>query len=79
MFLCVDDLLVTGSCLKEITKFKASMKKEIEMTNLGKLSYFLGLEFLDTYKGITLHQMKYTKEVLSRFDMTECNYQQKGL
>lgn len=44
----VDDLLVTGSCPKEINNFKASMKKEFEMSGLGKISYFLGLQFLDT-------------------------------
>jgi hypothetical protein len=43
--LYVDDLLVTGSNEEEITSFKHSMMAEFEMTDLGKLSHFLGIEF----------------------------------
>lgn len=40
--LYVDDLLVTGSDQQEVEDFKIQMKNEFEMTDLGKLSYFLG-------------------------------------
>lgn len=43
--LYVDDLLVTASSEPEITSFKQSMMREFEMTDLGELSYFLGIEF----------------------------------
>lgn len=42
-------------------------------TDLGRLSYFLGLEFLRVSEGIILHQAKYDKEVLAKFDLTDCN------
>ncbi|CAL0321854.1 unnamed protein product [Lupinus luteus] len=43
------------------------------MTDLGKLSYFLGMEFSYMAAGIVMHQSKYAKEVLKRFSMETCN------
>lgn len=40
----VDDLLVTGNCKVEITTFKAQMNKRYEMSHLGLLSHYLGIE-----------------------------------
>lgn len=45
---------------------------EYEMTNLGKLSYFLGMEFVSCEKGFFLHQKKYITDVLKRFKKLEC-------
>lgn len=42
--LYVDDLLVTRSNHAEIEEFKERMKSEFDMTDLGVLSYFLGME-----------------------------------
>lgn len=74
MIIClyVDDLLVTGSNEQEIVKLKRQMMTEYEMTGLGKLSYFLGMEFVSCEKGIFLHQKKYITDVLKRFKMLEC-------
>ena len=40
----VDDLLVTGSSSSVIDDFKAEMTREFDMTNLGSLSSYLGIE-----------------------------------
>ena len=40
-----------------------------EMTDLGKMSLFLGMEFMYFEKGIILHQMKYELELLKRFEL----------
>jgi len=71
--LYVDDLLVTGSNQSEIEKFKHTMKSEFEMTNLGRLSYFIGLKFKTSKAGIIMHQQKYIGELLERFQMIDCN------
>jgi hypothetical protein len=63
---------VTGSNEKEIVKLKRQMMTEYEMTDLGKLSYFLGMEFVSCEKGIFLHQKKYITDVLKRFKMLDC-------
>jgi hypothetical protein len=64
---------VTGSSLVEIKNFKSQMQSEFEMTDLGKLTYFLGMELLETSGGIVLHQAKYAKEILRKFEMVDCN------
>jgi len=38
---------------------KDDLNKEFEMIDLGILSYFLGMEFVQTRRGIVLHQRKY--------------------
>ncbi|CAJ2646460.1 unnamed protein product [Trifolium pratense] len=72
--LYVDDLLVTGSDIAKIEKFKTVMMTEFELTDLGEISYFLGIEFLKTSKGLMLHQRKYAGEILKRFNMSDCTY-----
>ena len=49
------------------------MTKEFEMSDLGKFSYFLGMEFQITKQGMVLHQRKYVKEILKRFIMNDSN------
>ncbi|XP_014524196.1 uncharacterized protein LOC106780425 [Vigna radiata var. radiata] len=71
--LYVDDLLVAGSNPTYINEFKKIMEAEFEMTDLGKLTYFLGMEFTYTIVGLMLHQRKYAGELLKRFNMTLCN------
>lgn len=73
IYLYGDDLLVTGSSLKDIEEFKKLMKSKFEMINLGKLSYFLGMEFTHIATGLIMHQWKYVKELLKRFKRHQCN------
>ena len=50
--LYVDDLLITRSNEKLIFEFKVGMKKEFEVSGMGILTYFLGVEFIRASKGI---------------------------
>lgn len=67
------DALLINSDQKEIEELKTKLKSEFEMTDLEELTYFLGLEFVKTEKGIVLHQSRYISEVLKRFNMKDCN------
>ncbi|XP_047165026.1 uncharacterized mitochondrial protein AtMg00810-like [Vigna umbellata] len=71
--LYVDDLIETGETQVDIEQFKEKMILVFEMTDLGTLSYFLGLQFVHTDRGIFLHQNKYIRKVLKKFNMTNCN------
>lgn len=71
--LYVDDLIITGSDELMFTKFKQSMMDEFDMTDLGKMRYFLGIEVLQKSNGIFISQKKHAQEVLERFRMDECN------
>lgn len=70
--LYVDDLLVTGSNLALIDEFKQEMKDVFEMTDLGLMTYFLGMEITQKRNEIFICQKKYAKEILKKFQLDEC-------
>jgi transposase InsO family protein len=72
LVLYVDDLILTGSDSKLLNHVKTSLKKKFEMTDLGFLHYFLGLQVLQTNEGIFLSQSKYACDLLRRFHMDDC-------
>eukprot|EP00253_Pinus_taeda_P028211 PITA_28211 len=47
------------------------MKEEFEMTNMGLLRYFLGIEVDQNENGIFISQARYANEVLGRFNMQD--------
>ena len=47
------------------------MNKELEMSMLGELIFFLGLQVSQSKKGIFISQTKYIKEILKKFKMEE--------
>ena len=53
--LYVDGLIFTSDL--SIDMFKSAMKKEFEMTNLGLMRYFLGIELNQNEKGIFFHNL----------------------
>ncbi|KAJ8899855.1 hypothetical protein K2173_019558 [Erythroxylum novogranatense] len=48
------------------------MKRKFEMTDLGLLHYFLGLEIQQSEDGIFISQKKYATDLLERFNMLNC-------
>jgi hypothetical protein len=48
------------------------MQNEFEMSLLGELSFFLGLQIRQRNQGIFISQTKYIKEMLKRFGMEYC-------
>ena len=71
--LYVDDLMFTGNCDVLFKEFKKSMMDEFEMSDLGVMHYFLGLEVVQSDDGIFVSQKKYVGEILDRFQMKMCN------
>lgn len=53
--LYMNDLLITGESQLKIEDLKSTMMSEFEMSDLGNLSYFLGIKFLYKEGGIILH------------------------
>eukprot|EP00253_Pinus_taeda_P031783 PITA_31783 len=72
LVLYVDDLILTGSDPNLINHVKSSLKKKFEMTDLGHLHYFLGLQVLQSKEGISLSQSKYACDILRHFHMEDC-------
>ncbi|KAL6203687.1 hypothetical protein ACLB2K_027387 [Fragaria x ananassa] len=46
---------------------------EFDMTDLGMMHYFLGIEVVQSDAGIFIKQKKYAQEVLEKFEMKGCN------
>lgn len=68
----VNDMFVTGGKIELIQRFKDEMEKIFEMTDLGVMKYFLGMEVLQSSYGIFICQQKYISNIRSRFKMQDC-------
>ncbi|WVZ90573.1 hypothetical protein U9M48_036864 [Paspalum notatum var. saurae] len=69
----VDDLLIMGEQPMEIEAFKVETKKLFKMSDLGPLSYYLGIEVKQGRRGIELHQSAYAIKLLDKASMGRCN------
>ncbi len=68
----VDDLIITGDNDADIFDLKKLLKQKFEMKDLGELRYFLGIEVIQSPKGIWLLQRQYALNKLSKYGMTGC-------
>jgi hypothetical protein len=69
----VDDLIITGESVSDLGKFKEEMKRIFRMSDLGALSYYLGIEVRQGSHGIELSQSAYAMKLLERADLQNCN------
>ncbi|GJY68041.1 putative ribonuclease H-like domain-containing protein [Tanacetum coccineum] len=64
----VDDIIF-GSTKKEMsTEFEKLMHDKFQMSSMGELSFFLGLQVQQKSDGIFISQDKYVAEILKKFD-----------
>ncbi|KAG6501588.1 hypothetical protein ZIOFF_041471 [Zingiber officinale] len=70
---CYQEAATEACCTGRINKFKQQMMIEFEMSDLGLLSYYLGIEVEQQKSRILLRQSTYVKKILSQFKMTDCN------
>ena len=69
----VDDLIYTGDDKVMINEFKESMLREFDMSDLGGMRFFLGIEVLQSVNGVYICQRKYALDVLKHFGMEDSN------
>jgi hypothetical protein len=55
----VDDLIITRDSDAYISDLKKLLKQKFEIKDLGKLRYFLGIDVIQSLKGIWLLQRQY--------------------
>lgn len=67
----VDDIIFGGSSNALVSRFSDLMSREFQMSMMGELNFFLGLQIKQTQDGTFIHQGKYTKDILKKFDMGE--------
>ncbi|GKD81016.1 putative ribonuclease H-like domain-containing protein [Tanacetum coccineum] len=67
----VDDIIF-GSTNKELcTAFEKLMKDKFQMSSMGELTFFLGLQVQQKEDGIFISQDKYVAEILKKFNYTD--------
>ncbi|GJT22085.1 putative ribonuclease H-like domain-containing protein, partial [Tanacetum coccineum] len=66
----VDDIIF-GSTKKSLcTKFESLMHKKFQMSSMGELTFFLGLQVMQRDDGIFISQEKYVDDILKKFDFS---------
>eukprot|EP00253_Pinus_taeda_P007301 PITA_07301 len=66
------DDIIFGSNKEDMSQsFALVMQKEFEMSLLGELTYFLGLQIQQKEGGIFLSQTKYLKQILKKYGMED--------
>jgi hypothetical protein len=68
----VDDIISGSDDDRLSKKFAKDMQNEFEMSLLGELSFFMGLQIRQSNQGIFISQTKYIREMLKRFGMEDC-------
>jgi hypothetical protein len=54
-----------------VARFAEDMSKEFEMSMMGELQFFLGLQIKQAKEGTFVHQAKYVKDILKKFKMAD--------
>ncbi|GJS40126.1 putative ribonuclease H-like domain-containing protein [Tanacetum coccineum] len=65
----VDDIIFGSTKKAWCDEFEALMKGEFEMSAMGELIFFLGLQVQQRPDGIFIGQDKYVQEILKKFDL----------
>ena len=67
----VDDILFGSTNQDFCEKFEKMMAREFEMSIIGELSYFLGLQIKQMKNGTFMSQGKYIKDMRTKFGMDD--------
>ncbi|KAD5318024.1 hypothetical protein E3N88_17970 [Mikania micrantha] len=68
----VDDIIFGSTKQSMCEQFSKLMSSKFEMSALSELKTFLGLQVKQTPHGTFIHQSKYVKDLLNKFDMNDC-------
>ena len=69
----VDDLIITIGNMEVLRRFKKEMSKNFKMSDLGVLSYYLGIKVQQSTTSITICQGAYAKKLLDRTGLADSN------
>ncbi|GJV18991.1 retrovirus-related pol polyprotein from transposon TNT 1-94 [Tanacetum coccineum] len=67
----VDDIIFGSTCQEMCDDFAKIMHDEFEMSMMGELNFFLGLQIKQLDDGIFFNQSKYIKEMLKKFGLED--------
>ncbi|GJW56684.1 putative ribonuclease H-like domain-containing protein [Tanacetum coccineum] len=67
----VDDIIFRSTRKKMCTEFEKMMHKKFQMSSMGELIFFLGLQVKQKEEGILISQDKYVNEILNKFGFSD--------
>jgi hypothetical protein len=67
----MDDIVFGGPSNSLVARFADDMSREFEMSMMGELQFFLGLQIKQSTEGTFVHQAKYTKDIMGKFKMED--------
>jgi hypothetical protein len=67
----VDDIIFGGSSHMLVSGFQEMMEKEFQMSMMGELTFFSGIQVKQMKQGTFVHQAKYMKDLMKKFNMAE--------
>jgi hypothetical protein len=67
----VDDIIFGGSSHTLVSRFQEMMESEFQMFMMRELTFFLGIQVKQMKQGTFVHQAKYTKDLMKKFNMAE--------
>jgi isopentenyldiphosphate isomerase len=67
----MDDIIFSVSSHILMFRFQEMMNNEFYMSIMGELTFFLGIQVKQTKQGTFVHQAKYTKHLMKKFNMDE--------
>ncbi|WJX51852.1 hypothetical protein P8452_38016 [Trifolium repens] len=68
----VDDIIFGSTNATLCKNFSKLMQDEFEISMMGELKFFLGIQINQTKKGTFIHQSKYIKDLLKKFNLEDC-------
>jgi hypothetical protein len=67
----VDNIVYGGSSNSLVARSAEDMSREFEMSMMGELQFFIGLQIKQSKEGTFVHQAKYTKDIVRKFKMED--------
>nr|GEZ46532.1 retrovirus-related Pol polyprotein from transposon TNT 1-94 [Tanacetum cinerariifolium] len=69
----VDDIIFGSTNPRYATLFSDLMKSRFEMSKMGEMTFFLGLQVNQSPSGIFINQSKYMNEILKKYGLNTCD------
>jgi hypothetical protein len=67
----MDDIVFGSLSNSLVARFAEDMSREFEMSMMGELQLFIGLQIKQSKEGTFVHQAKYTKDIVRNFKMED--------
>ncbi|KAJ9541655.1 hypothetical protein OSB04_028161 [Centaurea solstitialis] len=67
----VDDIIFGLTDVSMCKEFESLMQSEFEMSMMGELTFFLGLQVKQSSEGIFINQAKYIQDLLKKYKLNE--------